>query len=198
MIVAMRVPDESSLRWSTALGLAVLAAGLGMVWAAQGAIGGMTIGLLRSLDMLSPASYSTGTSIAAEPALWLLAFLYTLPLIFCLAFVSLFSLTRVPGEGWSARRSVDLAVVGLAAFATMAIVVFAFDPSRTYHQPLVQRWGELSYEAADVVLAAATVMVVMWGVSMTIAVFAPSRTAKLVGCALSFAVLTPALGVLFA
>lgn len=198
MIVAMRVRDDSSLRWRTAFGLVGLGVGFVATLAAQQAIGHMTIGVLRSFDMLSPTSYSTGTSIAAEPALWLLAFLYTLPLIPCLAFVALFSLVRMPGEGWTARRLVDLAIAALAAIATLAILWFAFDPRRTYHQPLVERWDELSYEAADVVLAAATVMVMMWVVSMTIAIFVPSRTAKLAWCAIAFAVLTPALGVLFA
>jgi hypothetical protein len=177
--------------------LLAVVAGIAAMFLAEQAFGHVTVGSLRALGMLGPDPYYTGTPLAAEPALWLVALIYVIPFALCAALVSRSRDFGAPGR--RLRAGVDAALFAIAFICLMGLVWFAFDPSKSGDStPLYRRWEELSYEASDLAQAATwTALIVAALLAMTWLM--DSRRAIRVGLpVLAFVVVTPVLGSLFA
>ncbi|MET1037467.1 MAG: hypothetical protein ABW075_04280 [Aeromicrobium sp.] len=182
--------------WGAAGALVGIVALVGSMFLAELVAGHLTEALLGSLDMLGPDAYYTGTPMVLEPALWLVALLYSVPVVVAAWFISIDDLL---GSGWSPARliAVALALVGLVA--SVGIIWFAFDPSRSgHHEPLIRRWEAFSYEAADLVFAATWVMIAMAAVLVVTRLYVSRRAVRLPLQLVAFLALTATLGTLFA
>ena len=182
--------------WGAAGALVAIVAFFGSMFVAERLVGHVTEALLRSLDMLGPDPYYTGTPIVLEPALWLVAALYSSPVVVAASFVSLDALL---GSGWSMARlrSLGLTLVGLVL--SVGIIWFAFDPSRSGRsEPLIRRREAFSYEAADLVFAATWVMIAMAVVVLVTRASVRRRALRTSLQLVAFVALTATLGTLFA
>lgn len=186
---------RSRRAWDGFVVVLIAVAFIASVFGSIQVVGHLTVSLLRRLDSLSPDAYPPDASLLAEPALWLLSATYCLPLVLLASFVPSM---RLLASGWSLRHVVDVALVVLAWFSTFGTLFFAFDPSKGgAHEPLVLRWDQISYEAADVVFAATSVMGAMAAVLTVVSWVVPSRHAKLTVNTLAFVGLTAAIGTAF-
>lgn len=182
--------------WGAAGALVGIVAFFGSMFLAERVVGHVTEALLRSLGMLGPDAYYTGTPMVLEPALWLVAILYSLPVVVAASFVSLDALL---GSGWSMARVGSLALTLLGFVLSVSVIWFAFDPSRSgYSDPLIRRWEAFSYEAADLVFAATWVMIAMAIVVLVTRAYVRRRALRTSLQLTAFVALTATLGTLFA
>jgi hypothetical protein len=140
-----------------ALGAVLAIAGLfGSAVALRWVAGQGTSAFLDAAGRLDVDSFYTGRRrehLVGMGAYWALALVYAAP-----ALLTTVVPTGRPPKG-SAARWTTYAVVGVAILWTIGTMSFAFDPSRAGgHQPLIRRYEEFSYEAADLVMAATWTM----------------------------------------
>jgi hypothetical protein len=89
-------------------------------------------------------------------AYWALALLYAAPALLAAAVSPFWDEPK-----GAVARGANYALLGFALLYTIGVMSFAFDPSRSSsHTPLVERYEEFSYEAADLVMAATWTMLV--------------------------------------
>jgi hypothetical protein len=114
-------------------------------------------------------------------AYWALALLYAAPALLVAAVSPFWDAPK----GAVARGASD-ALLGFALLYTMGVMSFAFDPSRSGgHTPLIRRYEEFSYEAADLVMAATWTMLVT-AVVVLVASALSRRTARVAVAATAF------------
>lgn len=132
----------------------LLAAGFAAVWL----VGHGTSRFLEAVGRLDVDAFYDGRDqrpLVAMPAYWAVTVVYTLPVLAAAVAVPGTSLGSRPRAGRLARRASAVAGV-VAAVCLLGIVGFAFDPARGGgHEPLIRRYEQFSYEAADLVFAAA-------------------------------------------
>ncbi|MFC5679123.1 hypothetical protein [Aeromicrobium endophyticum] len=174
-------PSKPYLALVAVLGIVGL---FGSVFVVRWTAGELTPAFLRAAGRLEPDAFYTGRSqdpLVGIWAYWAVALAYTAPALLVACFSPLWS----PPNGLVARWA-NYAALGFTILYSCGVMSFAFDPSRAgLHRPLIRRYEEFSYEAADLVMAATWTMLVTVGVVMTVA--APlGRAARIVLAALTF------------
>ncbi|MET0822323.1 MAG: hypothetical protein ABWY58_15270 [Aeromicrobium sp.] len=156
----------------------------GSVFLVRWGAGELTPAFLGAVGRLEPDDFYTGLDrdhLIAIWAYWALALVYAVPALLVACFSPLWD----PPAGQVARW-VNYTLLGFTIVYSCGVMSFAFDPSRGgLHRPLVRRYEEFSYEAADLVMAATWTMIVTVGVVMTVSVFM-GRVARVALAAATF------------
>jgi hypothetical protein len=156
----------------------------GSVFLIRWAAGELTPAFLAAAGRLDVDAYYDGREqdhLIGIGAYWALAVGYAAPALFVACFSPLWD----PPKGQIARWA-NYALLGFTIVYSCGVMSFAFDPSRGgLHEPLIRRYEEFSYEAADLVFAATWTMLITVGVVMTVS--APlGRVARIVLTAVTF------------
>ncbi len=180
-----RAEPNRLIKLKVATALLGVAALLGVVVVVHWVVGESTSAFLEAAGRLEGRSFYSGLDkdhLIGTGAYWALALAYAAPVLLCAVFVPVFGRPQRLVD-----RRTTYALLGFTALYTLAVVLFAFDPSRTgLHEPLNQRYEELSYEAADLVLAAAWTMLVTLIVGFS-TITAQRRTLRVAVTAVTFA-----------
>jgi hypothetical protein len=151
-------PSASSVLQGIGALLAIVGL-FGSVFVVRWAAGECTSAFLDAAGRLDVDAFYTGRTqdhLLGIGAYWALALLYAAPALL-VATVSSFWDAPKGAFAWVA----NYALMGFAVLYTLGVMSFAFDPSRSGgHTPLIRRYEEFSYEAADLVMAATWTMLV--------------------------------------
>ena len=157
-------PSTTNVRAGIGALLAVIGLFGGVILVRWGA-GRCTSAFLEAAGRLDVDAYYTGREqdpLIGIGAYWALALMYAAPTFLTVSVVWIMHEPR-----WSLERWARYALLGFTGLYTLGITSFAFDPSRGgNHTPLIRRYEEFSYEAADLVMAATWTMLVTAAVAL--------------------------------